>query len=225
MLQRWFPQRGAWTRPVHAAWLGGLFLLLSAFPYTLVNRLAGWRDASVLNVETPLDTSLPFLPWMMVPYISFYAYFPLMFWMGAAKHRRHQGELLTLRLIQASWVAFVIFLVFPVHVDLRHQTADVEGLWGSLFDAIHAVDTPYNAWPSLHVLQSLLVVLVVVRWLENDGAISNRLRALVWLAWISLVLSTMLVKQHYLFDAATALGIGALMWRGWFRPVFSQTTH
>jgi len=35
----------------------------------------------------------------------------------------------------------------------------------------------------------------------------------------------MLVKQHYLFDVATALAIGALMWRGWFRPVFSQTTH
>ena len=44
-------------------------------------------------------------------------------------------------------------------------------------------------------------------------------------AWALLVLSTMLVKQHYLFDAITGLIIGAVVWKAWFAPVFSQTTR
>jgi hypothetical protein len=35
----------------------------------------------------------------------------------------------------------------------------------------------------------------------------------------------MLVKQHYMFDAVTALVIGAVLWRLWFKPVINQTTH
>jgi membrane-associated phospholipid phosphatase len=179
----------------------------------------------MLSVQSPLDLALPFLPWMMVFYISFYAYFPIMFWLGAAEHRRHQGERLTLRLIQASWVAFVIFLVVPVEVDLRHQVVHSDDSFGSLFAALHALDTPYNAWPSLHVLQSLLVVLTVQAWLANDGALRPLLRALLWSAWTLLALSTMLVKQHYIFDAVTGLVIGVVLWRMWFKPVFNQRAH
>ncbi|MDA0926380.1 MAG: phosphatase PAP2 family protein [archaeon] len=224
-LDSFAPQRNTWSRPIYAVWLGALFVFLSALPYSLINQFAGWRATSMLSVQSPLDLALPFLPWMMVFYISFYAYFPIMFWLGAAEHRRHQGERLTLRLIQASWVAFVIFLVFPVEVDLRHQVVHSDDSFASLFAALHALDTPYNAWPSLHVLQSLLVVLTVQAWLANDGALRPLLRALLWSAWTLLALSTMLVKQHYIFDAVTGLVIGVVLWRMWFKPVFNQRAH
>ncbi len=224
-LDSFAPQRNTWSRPIYAVWLGALFVFLAALPYSLINQFAGWRATSILSVQSPLDLALPFLPWMMVFYISFYAYFPIMFWLGAAEHRRHQGERLTLRLIQASWVAFVIFLVFPVEVDLRHQVVHSDDSFASLFAALHALDTPYNAWPSLHVLQSLLVVLTVQAWLANDGALRPLLRALLWSAWTLLALSTMLVKQHYIFDAVTGLVIGVVLWRMWFKPVFNQRAH
>jgi len=225
VLERLFPRRETWSRTTHAAWLGTLFVVFGALPYSLINQFAGWRATSVLHVQTPLDLALPFLPWMMVFYISFYAYFPIMFWMGSKEHRRHQGERLTLRLIQASWVAFVIFLVFPVEVDLRHQVVYSDDGFAQLFSALHALDTPYNAWPSLHVLQSLLVVLTVQGWLANDGALHPLVQAMLWSAWALLALSTMLVKQHYMFDAVTALIIGAVLWRMWFKPVINQTVH
>lgn len=225
VLERWFPQRESWSRTSHAAWLGALFVVFCALPYALINRFSGWRKASVLDVLTPLDTALPFLPWMVVFYVSFYACFPLMFWLGAAEHRRHQGERLTLRLMQATWLAFVIFLVFPVEVDLRHQVVHSNDGFAPLFAALHAIDTPYNAWPSLHVLQSLLVVLTVQGWLANDGALRPLLRGMLWSAWALLTLSTLLVKQHYIFDAVTAVIIGAVLWRLWFKPVFNQRTH
>ena len=155
IIERWFPHREAWSRPVHAGWLLSVFVLLGGLPYTVINQVAGQRNTSVFHVETSLDTMLPFVPWMMVPYVSFYAYFPLMFWMGSRVDRRPQAERLTLRLVQATWIAFAIFLLLPVEVDLRHQITPVEGVLGLAFDTLHTWDTPYNAWPSLHVLQSL----------------------------------------------------------------------
>jgi membrane-associated phospholipid phosphatase len=122
-------------------------------------------------------------------------------------------------------LAFAIFLVFPVEVDLRHQVVHSNDGFAPLFAALHAIDTPYNAWPSLHVLQSLLVVLTVQGWLANDGALRPLLRGMLWTAWALLTVSTLLVKQHYIFDAVTALVIGAVLWRLWFKPVINQTAH
>lgn len=221
LAERWFPHRMEWSRPVHAGWLLTIFVLLGGLPYTLINHIAAYRNTSVFEVETSLDTMLPFVPWMMVPYVSFYAYFPLMFWMGARDDRRQQAERLTQRLIQATWIAFALFLVVPVEVDLRHQISEVGGVLGVVFDMLHAWDTPYNAWPSLHVLQSLLVVLTVRAWLQDDASAGALLYGLMWAAWVLLCVSTVLVKQHYLFDVATGIIIGATAWKVWFKPEFN----
>ena len=221
IIERWFPHREAWSRPVHAGWLLTVFVLLGGLPYTVINQIAGQRNTSVFHVETSLDTMLPFVPWMMVPYVSFYAYFPLMFWMGSRVDRRPQAERLTLRLVQATWIAFAIFLLLPVEVDLRHQITPVEGVLGLAFDTLHTWDTPYNAWPSLHVLQSLLVVLTVRTWLAEEARAGAPIYGLIWAAWGLLVLSTLLVKQHYLFDVATAIVLAATVWKVWFKPTFN----
>lgn len=221
LLDRWFSGRMRWSRPAYATWLLALFLLLAGGPYTLVNHIAAWRGASVLDVQTSVDTMLPFVPWMMVFYASFYAYFPVVFWMGAEASRREVAEKFTQRLVQSTWVVFAIFLLLPVEVDLRHQVPDMAGTFGTVFSSLHVVDTPYNAWPSLHVLQSLLIVLVVRTWLDQDERLNRGIEITIWAAWGLLTASTMLVKQHYVFDVVTGIVIGWLMWRAWFKPVFN----
>ena len=62
-------------------------------------------------------------------------------------------------------------------------------------------------------------------WLANDGALRPMLQAMLWSAWALLALSTMLVKQHYMFDAVTTFIIGAVLWRMWCKPVINQTAH
>lgn len=220
-INRWFPNRMTWSRPTYAAWLLTQFLLLAAGPYTLVNHIASWRDVSVLEVQTVVDTALPFVPLMFIFYASFYAYFPVVFWIGSEQSKREVAERMNQRLIQATWVVFGLFLLLPVEVELRHQIPDMTGVMGSTFSTLHAVDTPYNAWPSLHVLQSLLVVLSIQTWLRQDGTTNIPVLATMWAAWALLTASTMLVKQHYLFDVVTGVIIGLLMWRAWFKPVFN----
>ena len=119
---------------------------------------------STFEVELPIDWDLPFVPWMVIPYYSFYLYFPWAAWMGSSDRHRQNGLVFHQRLIASAWVAFIIFLLFPVEIELRSQAYGAEGLFGLMMSALHEADAPYNAWPSIHVLLSILVVFLSDSW-------------------------------------------------------------
>ena len=88
---------------------------------------------------------------------------------------------------------------------------------------IHAVDTPGNVCPSIHVSSSTAVAAVVCR--------SRFLKKKVLLRWgvcllvLGISLSTMFLKQHSVIDvvcgavltAALTEFVYRLPWRGWIR--------
>ena len=211
IVERWFSQRHTWPRIQFGAWLLMLFICGAALPYILINRFSQWQGRSTINIHSPLDDAVPFVPWMIVFYISFYAYFPIMMWMGAAEHRRTSALIAVQELIVATWLAFGVFLLLPVHVDLRGEVS--ANSFDFIINLLHALDSPYNAWPSLHVLQSFLVVLVARTWLIEARQWHTSLAICVWLSWVLLCLSTLLVKQHYIFDMVTGIVFGLLFWQ------------
>lgn len=218
IVDRWWPQRASWSRTRYAGFLLGMFLLLGALPYGLINRFSAWRGANSFNFETTLDWNLPFLPWMVIPYYSYYLYFPLAAWVGAAPGIRHHGLLFFQRMIVAAWVAFAIFLIFPVEIELRTQAYGAEGVFGLLMDGLHEADAPYNAWPSIHVLLSILVVFFI-RFIERQNQTWTAPKAVVaWTACALLIASTALIKQHYLFDGISGTALALVMWYLWIRP-------
>ena len=75
VVDRWWPQRNEWSRVKYGTFLLSLFLVLGALPYGLINRFSAWRGTTSLKVELPIDTELPFVAWMVIPYYSFYLYF------------------------------------------------------------------------------------------------------------------------------------------------------
>ena len=77
---------------------------------------------------------------------------------------------------------------------------------------------PYNAWPSIHVLLSILVVFFVRFVSMNNGTWTTPIAVVVWISCALLVASTALIKQHYVFSgiSGTALAVG--LWYGWIRP-------
>ena len=86
VLDRWWPHRDTWSRMKYGTFLLSLFLVLGALPYGLINRFSAWRGTTSLKVELPIDTELPFVAWMVIPYYSFYLYFPWAAWVGANEH-------------------------------------------------------------------------------------------------------------------------------------------
>ena len=127
-------------------------------------------------------------------------------------------------LLILTGMIFLIFLTLPAEVDLRDPISEANlGMWQVWFDLLHDVDNPWNAWPSLHIVQSMLVVLVVNRWYKNEGKRAKLLLSVLWICWILLVVSITTTKQHYLWDAISALIVGFLAWKYWMEPMLEKS--
>lgn len=195
-------------------------ILLMAIPYAIVNRIANYLDISRFNPYNTIDELIPFSMWMIIPYLSLYLYYPAVAILGV-KNEQVQRENLIFHqiMLYLTWFVLVIFLLIPVEVDLRHQIIlDPDSAIAPLYELMHWIDHPWNSWPSLHVLQSLLIVLMIRRWYPSQNNKMRVLHLALVLAWLSLVLSTMMVKQHYAFDCITAITLAGLAWHFWIRP-------
>ncbi len=198
--------------------------LFAAIPYTLINRFASIRDWAAFDPTLQLDIEIPFIAWMVLPYLTLYLYYPAAAWLGSKNEIMwrqnivfHQMMLLT------CWGVNLIFILLPVEIDLRHLIHGIEGTsWEPIFAAMHTVDTPWNSWPSLHIVQSMQVVLVLRYWYPPRTTRLKTAHALLLIMWISLVISTMTIKQHYVWDVATAMLVAGLGWRYWMKPCLER---
>lgn len=199
-------------------------LIGGAAIYTLTNQIAAFRDWSAFDPNTVLDDAIPFVYWMTIPYATLYCYYPIAAWFGIKDDKMLRENLVFHQMLLLScWFVFAIFLILPVEIDLRAGMAIPDSLfWKIQFDFMHTVDEPWNAWPSLHIVQSLLIVLVIRRWFPATNKVQSALHLLLIFAWISLLLSTVMIKQHFVWDVVTGLLYALLCWKFWFKPTLDR---
>mgnify|MGYP005738648561 FL=1 len=205
------------------------FALISAiivgcgFGYLATNHFANWRTWQAFDPQIGLDTAIPVLPWMIIPYATLYLYYPMAAVLGMKNADiQRENVIFHQTFLLLTWIIFAIFILLPVEVDIRDEVSGVElGLWQGVYDLLHAVDTPWNAWPSLHIVQSLLAVFAVTRW-YNSAASRWHIRFL-WFAWIMLVLSVVATKQHFVWDVASGIIIATVAWKFWILPLMKNS--
>jgi hypothetical protein len=186
---------------------------ISAGGYVLTVQVNAWRGTTVWDPSTPWDFSIPVIPWSILPYLSLYLYFPMAV-KSAPRTDRGRFELILLHqgMILLSIMSFAFFLLFPCEILVTAQVPAelVNGRLfpGPLFAAVRFFDEPYNAWPSLHISLSFLVVLFLVRQWRRPLA-----TAALSVSWAMLALSILTTKQHYIFDLATGLALAWGVWR------------
>lgn len=182
-----------WGRSI--AWLLflGPFFILS---YGFSNQLAAERAVtSALYFEW--ERHIPFLPWTIVPYWSIDLLYGLSFLLC---RNRLQVDRHALRLLTAQLISVLFFLLFPLRFVFERP--HVDGLFGTLFDALTSFDQPYNQAPSLHI--SLLIIL----WVRFAAAVPAPWRVLVHL-WAALIgLSVLTTFQHHFVDVPTGVLVG-----------------
>jgi len=180
--------------------------------YLAINYFSEWRNWTAFDPETRFDSMIPVIPWMILPYYTLYFYYPMAGLLGM-KNDKTQREVIIFHqiLLILTMMIFAIFLLLPAEVDLRDSVLDTDlGIWHAWFELLYGVDNPWNAWPSLHIVQSMLVVLIVHRWHNKDGTKATILLGALWFAWALLVISITTTKQHYVWDAISALIVGLL---------------
>ena len=145
------------------------------------------------------ERGIPFVPFMILPYLSIDLFFiaaPFLFPKERALHLYAQ------RVAGAIVVAGIFFLVIPLRFAFpRPHTA---GWLGALFDWFRVLDAPYNLFPSLHAALLLFLIDAYGRHLRG------LLRAAV-MSWFLLIgFSPLLTHQHHVSDILGGFALAAV---------------
>jgi membrane-associated phospholipid phosphatase len=176
------------------AFLGPFFFIT----YGWLNVMTSHRADVHVMVES-WEHLIPFVPWLMLPYMSIDAFYAASLFMfkkraGLDKH--------ALRLLLATIISLFGFWLYPLQFSFAVPKA--EGFNGLLQTLLLGFDKPYNQAPSLHI--SLLIILWVVY--ANSLAGFAKWALHVW--FVAIAASVLLVYQHHFVDVWTGALVGVV---------------
>lgn len=167
--------------------------------YLLANSLAQ-QQSITRHVALPFEVHIPFLQWMILPYLSSGLFFCLVFFRAASSDAL---RVVSQRLLLATVAAAMVFILYPLQFSWPRPPVS-SGLCARLFQGLSLVDQPFNQLPSLHVAYCLIYWQALRPTLAAPWA---RIALAIWL--MATALSTLFTFQHHALDV---LG-GALL--GW----------
>jgi len=155
-------------------------------------------------IHVGLDDMIPFVPAFIVPYLM---WFPFMIFNVVAIYikDRQEYEKLAKTLVFGMSIMLIVSILFPNIQYLRPEKMPYDNIFTRLCSGLYKTDTPTNICPSIHVYNTLAVLIAVVR--SRKGPYKKfAVRAGMCTLGILICLSTMLVKQHSVFDVVCAIG-------------------
>ena len=202
--------------------VGIINLSIIAPLYFVVNRVMKYRDVTSWDPTFSLDLEIPFLPWTIIFYSTLYfVFYPLPFFV-VKNEKIKEVLVLSQSLIIAQLIAVFFFIFLPAEVHLRSQAVngiELNPSWfGKFYEMLWAVDSPYNSWPSLHVIQAGLITFFTIRW--TSGRTSFQISILI--LWILLSLSILTTKQHFIWDLITAVLLILVVWYVQVKPSLAR---
>ena len=193
--------------------------------YALTNYFAEWRNFSIFDSSTIIDDKIPFIKNSILIYATYYVLF-IVVALSAPLNKKGLMECIFMYqvLLTLSILSFIIFVLMPIKVDTREGLEIGNGIISSLYEILYLADPPFNSWPSLHVMHSIFLSWVLIRWLNlsqgllkmpkilnNSILFKNRIFPFfIWTLAILISLSTTTTKQHYFFDVITGVVFAAL---------------
>ena len=95
-------------------------------------------------------------------------------------------------------IAAIFFILFPAELGFS-RVENIEG-YEFMYNTIHAIDRPHNLAPSLHIAYSSLGAYVL-----SSETQSELLKGMIWIWFLLICSSIVLVHQHHLFDIFTGV--------------------
>lgn len=155
-------------------------------------------------IHSWLDDQIPFCEYFIIPYVLwfFYIFIGVLWFIVCCKDRREYYQLVSV-LALGMTIFLVVSCVYPNKQDLRPEVFTNNNIFTQMVKILYATDTPTNVLPSIHVFNSLAMFYAINSCAQLKKRIGVRIFSGV--LSISIVLSTMFLKQHSVVDVS--LGI------------------
>lgn len=169
------------------------------------------RQASIHIIHSVVDDVIPFCEYFIVPYFMWYLYiaYSVYYFAFVSKDKKEYYQL-TISMAIGMIVFLIVSYVYPNGHDLRVM---IEG--SSFFlnwvKFLHLIDTSTNILPSLHVFVS---VACCIAFCHHQGKHQRLVQGSNILLTISIILSTLFLKQHSFIDVISALILNLICYYG-----------
>jgi len=160
-------------------------------------------------IHMKLDDYIPFNEIFIVPYMLWFLYIGLtvlyFFFTDVKEFKK-----LCLFLFTGMTIFLIISTVYPNGHNLRPAYFAEENIFTMAVKKLYATDTSTNLFPSIHVFNSVASCIAIAnseklkmkKWVQTGALILT----------VSIVCSTVFLKQHSIFDVFTALGLIAVLY-------------
>lgn len=180
-----------------------MFALLSIPVINVFYALLNTNTRGVFQLITTIDTNIPFIKEFIIPYILWYPFIFLSLLFLCIKDLKvYYRTLITLNLSLLS--CYLIYYLFQTTVP--RPIVYGNDIFSYLTLLIYKFDKPFNCFPSIHVVTSYLMIKGV-----NSVDCSKKIKHLIAFISMSIIVSTLFVKQHVILDVLSAILIGDII--------------
>ncbi len=172
-----------------------VMLLVWAGGYFLVGMISA--GGPFFSMESKMDGLIPFQSSWVFVYVTVYPFFlfPL-FYLDDVEDLFIND----LAQVSALCIAYTTFVLFPVAFPREPLAQGGFAEWA--LSIVHAKDPPWNCFPSTHCTASTVVSLSLMR--------SNwKLSVWAMISTVMICISTLMTKQHFLWDVVAGVILGA----------------
>lgn len=167
------------------------------------------KTTDYMVVHMNIDDYIPFCEVFVVPYLLWFVYVPAVLLYLFFRNREDYWKNVVF-LCTGMTVFLIISTFIPNIHHLRLRQFPRENVFTWIIGLLWKTDTPTNLFPSIHVFNSLGAHFAVI---SNEKLSANKwIRRGSLLLCVSIIFSTMLIKQHSMFDVLTAFIMSAVMY-------------
>ncbi len=160
-------------------------------------------------IHMGIDNYIPFVEVFIIPYLLWFGYvafaFLFLFFTDKADFLKACAFLFT-----GMTVFLIVSTLWPNGHHLRPRVMPRDNIFTQLVAALYKTDTSTNIWPSIHVYNSLGAHIALVRSKHFSG--HKWACTASFLLAVSIILSTVFLKQHSMFDVLTAFVMALVMY-------------
>jgi len=181
-------------------WIIFIVMVIVTLLYRFTNRPIG----EVRNLTMAIDLKIPLIKEFIVIYNSWYPFILVSILSFMAKEKTLFVESV-MAVILGNILALLTFILYQTIVPRPSITGS--DIFSKLLLMTYGVDNPYNGFPSLHVIATVIVVIAMFRSRKKR---IYKVASLIF--GILILLSTLFVKQHVLLDVYSGIIYGAVVY-------------
>ncbi|WP_044600414.1 hypothetical protein [Candidatus Stoquefichus massiliensis] len=189
-----------------------IFLLIYMIGFLLLEKRMSTRT---IMTSSLIDQYIPFNEYFVIPYLLWFAFiafgFVYFIFIDQEGFQRTAFYLFT-----GMMISLLIYLIFPNGQDLRVELNN-ENVFQILVGFIYSIDSPTNVCPSIHVYNSLMMSISLMK--SQKMKEHHMLCIFIIVLTFFICASTVLIKQHAFVDMIAAIvlaliiyGIGKKKW-------------